>query len=460
MIDSKLHSRLREINRELMLIEKKIIQTALRIDSNLSHELNHDVDEIIDYELDVVIDCYGIDGIDYPLCTLQEGLKQCSNEPIEWGLDDGENHNEFEFRENHPMFGEHHCWLFHCLYDHNYLTWEEIASIQNFWIDVKPRYQYRYDIPDSSFSPPTRHLIYSNNYQSNMGDVVRDISSEFAEKYLSHLKSLRRISRMLWGDTARLNLQPLSDEVLSLYHTPAYLQSLREDRDTVEKIIGVPIPPSLTMPMINEHLIDSAKSMCAGTVTAAKLALESGWSINLGGGFPEPTRDQGGTHSFFNDYALAAYSLWEMNRQLKILYIDLAPLAGAGIEELSRSCGHFYVFDISYVRDISEPFSITKASNMTRIGLNAEWSEKIHLGLLQEHLPESIESIQPDMIFYHASSHVSLTPEGMKERDLLVFQEALSRSIPIMMCLGNGYENKNDHHVVERLEAIVELMGT
>jgi len=48
------------------------------------------------------------------------------------------------------MYGEFHCWLFHCLYDHENLTWEEIASIDMIWIDIIPRYQYCIEIkPDS-----------------------------------------------------------------------------------------------------------------------------------------------------------------------------------------------------------------------------------------------------------------------------------------------------------------------
>jgi type III secretion system FlhB-like substrate exporter len=150
MLEPDLHERLRTLNVELTNIEKKIMKTATRLDNTLLNEIDRDIDEIIDYELEVTIDCYDADEMDYPLCTLVEYLKGSSKKDDDerWGIDDGENHNEFEFRQDHPMYGEYHCWLFHCLYDHKYLTWEEIAAIQYFWVNIKPCYQYRFDTPE------------------------------------------------------------------------------------------------------------------------------------------------------------------------------------------------------------------------------------------------------------------------------------------------------------------------
>jgi len=145
MIDRNLLSRLKEINTELTAIEKNIMNTAIRLDTNLQQELSMNLEEMIDYELEATIGCYVGDNL---LCTLRELLKRCSikNKHNLWGLADGNNHNEFEHRENHPMKDDQHCWLFHCLYDHENMSWEEIASIQNIWIDIKPRYQYQFDV--------------------------------------------------------------------------------------------------------------------------------------------------------------------------------------------------------------------------------------------------------------------------------------------------------------------------
>jgi hypothetical protein len=143
-IDNKIHERLKELNSELTVIEKQIHATAVRLDTVLQNELNSGVDGMYDYELEVEIECYNGDESGNPFCTLrklQKGISSPSTRKKS-NLADGVNHNEFHHWENHPMKDESHCWLYHCLYDHEHLTWEQIASIQTFCIDIIPRYQY------------------------------------------------------------------------------------------------------------------------------------------------------------------------------------------------------------------------------------------------------------------------------------------------------------------------------
>lgn len=147
-IDNKTHERLKELNAKLAVIEKQIHTTAVRLDTVLQNELNSGMDGMYDYELEAEIQCYnGEEDPEEPLCILHEILHGISlPDEREYRIGDEMNHNEFHHWENHPMKGEHHCWLFHCLYDHIHpdLTWEQIASIENICIDIKPWYQYQY----------------------------------------------------------------------------------------------------------------------------------------------------------------------------------------------------------------------------------------------------------------------------------------------------------------------------
>jgi hypothetical protein len=67
----------------------------------------------------------------------------------DFGLDDGKNHNECQFFEAHPMQGEHHCWLFHELYDHKEL-WDDILRADMIWVDVIVRRQNFYYLRQKS----------------------------------------------------------------------------------------------------------------------------------------------------------------------------------------------------------------------------------------------------------------------------------------------------------------------
>jgi hypothetical protein len=47
------------------------------------------------------------------------------------------NWNKFQCQPTHRLSGDHHCWLFHDLYDHLlYCEWDKILSIGGIWIDV------------------------------------------------------------------------------------------------------------------------------------------------------------------------------------------------------------------------------------------------------------------------------------------------------------------------------------
>lgn len=148
-IDNKTHERLKAINTKLAIIEKQVYTTAVRLDTALQCELRNAIGGLLDYDLIAEIACYNDEEDTESLCILHESLRELSTpEKLVYSINDGVNHNEFHHWEHHPMRGEHHCWLFHCLYDHIHpkLSWEQIASIQTFWVDIKPVYQYQYEV--------------------------------------------------------------------------------------------------------------------------------------------------------------------------------------------------------------------------------------------------------------------------------------------------------------------------
>lgn len=473
-LDPRIHKRLLQVNKELAAIEKRVLKSAIRVDGNLLQELRDDVDGIYDYELDVKIDCYGGDESGYPLCTLREYLKGISipnNRKNNKLLGDDINHNEFQYRTEHPMKDDHHCWLYHCLYDHEHLSWEEIASIQTFEFEIITRHQYSVSSPSPVLLCPdlsSRHLFYSSNYKIRLDDVLRD--THLLESYPLDLNKFSRIANYHSDQLARIQMDPISDEELSVFHTPMYLSSLYRDKDIIGKIIGLNLPKFLTASMLNDTIINSARAMTAGTVHAAQLALKSGWAINIGGGFHHARSDMGSGFCFFNDYAIATHKLRETNPDLKIFYVDLDAHIGDGVISFANNTKDFYILDLYNTFTNFDGEDIIKSDSQSRytlIGLNAYTGDALYLKILHDHLPNIIDSISPDIIFYNGGSdilkddplgHLSITPDGMKSRDLFVFGEAKKRNIPIMMCLSGGYEKENYHHVCESLDAITTLM--
>jgi hypothetical protein len=69
---------------------------------------------------------------------LWEGLK---SEGWNFGIADGKNHNEYQHWDHHPMKDEHHCWLYHSLYDHAPLEWINMLRIGSIKINIEVVYQ-------------------------------------------------------------------------------------------------------------------------------------------------------------------------------------------------------------------------------------------------------------------------------------------------------------------------------
>jgi hypothetical protein len=111
------------------------------------------IDEVIDdYEVDVEMQCwnnryyrrwneefYGNPFYtDYILTLFNE------DEPDIFFTD---NWNEYQYRPEHPLSKEFHCYFFHHLYDHTYLAWEDILRIEEIWIEVYATNQFFFRVP-------------------------------------------------------------------------------------------------------------------------------------------------------------------------------------------------------------------------------------------------------------------------------------------------------------------------
>jgi len=62
-----------------------------------------------------------------------------------WGIDDKNCHNDMAGRENHPMKDETHCYIYHGLYDHTDLHWNEILQIDYIGFTITTKLEYTND---------------------------------------------------------------------------------------------------------------------------------------------------------------------------------------------------------------------------------------------------------------------------------------------------------------------------
>lgn len=141
----------REINARLWEIEKQLRKDIEQYCRQCQSMI--DDGSIDDYEMGCSI-CFYLDendpdfieSDDNILANLKFDAKLEVHFQEDWRLGDGENRNEFQNIDDHPLQDEHHCLLFHQLYDHTGIDWDELPRIDSIWVDIKVILQHFYKL--------------------------------------------------------------------------------------------------------------------------------------------------------------------------------------------------------------------------------------------------------------------------------------------------------------------------
>ncbi|XP_058115891.1 histone deacetylase 11 isoform X1 [Anopheles ziemanni] len=238
------------------------------------------------------------------------------------------------------------------------------------------------------------------------------------------------------------------EELLDV-HTKRYIESLKWSLN-VAKIAE--IPPLIFVPncFVQRSYLRPMRYQTAGSILAARAALESGlgWAINLGGGFHHCSADRGGGFCPYADITLTVRMLQGSGKGVeRILIVDLDAHQGNGYErDLMDDAGVFimdmYNYHI-YPRDHPAKLAIRRA-----VELKPHTDDEEYLRKLRKCLQQSLAEFEPNFIIYNAGTDVlkgdplgllDITPEGVIERDEIVFRAAMERSIPLVMLLSGGY---------------------
>jgi hypothetical protein len=141
-LNKEIVQKLQKLNDKLSRAEKRIfpIYRNLQI-VNQKLILEKTID---DFNIDVIISTYSNNHYKY----LDENWFE--NPIIEtncnfMNLQEGDSYTEEDWKENarkEPILDFKHCYSFHHLYDHTFLTWYDLSIIENIWIEIKVDYQF------------------------------------------------------------------------------------------------------------------------------------------------------------------------------------------------------------------------------------------------------------------------------------------------------------------------------
>ncbi len=182
----------------------------------------------------------------------------------------------------------------------------------------------------------------------------------------------------------------------------------------------------------------------AGTLLAARLALEHGLACNMAGGSHHAGPDGGAGYCVFNDVAVAAQALLDEGVAARILIVDCDVHQGDGTARIFAGRQDILTLSLHAERN----YPARKAVSHLDFPLPDRLADRAYLETLA-HALALTEPFRPDVIFYNAGvdpfeadrlGRLALTLDGLRARDALVLQWARQRRIPLAGVLGGGYD--------------------
>jgi acetoin utilization deacetylase AcuC-like enzyme len=231
--------------------------------------------------------------------------------------------------------------------------------------------------------------------------------------------------------------EPLDMPTLHLEHSHEYLAKLEGSALSAAEQRRLGLPWS-------EALWRRSRLASAGTLLAAREALDHGLAGNLAGGTHHAFADHGEGFCVLNDVAIAIRKLQAQHSIENAAVIDLDVHQGNGTAAIFEEDDQVFTFSMHGERN----YPLAKMRSNLDVPLQDGVGDSEYLDVLQRHLPTVLEKGNADMVFYLAGVDVAahdrygklaLTEEGIRRRDRCVIEAVRSRGLPLVIVLAGGY---------------------
>ena len=260
------------------------------------------------------------------------------------------------------------------------------------------------------------------------------------QKFTLLEKTLRQIG--ILTDENLYQPGPLSLTTLMQAHSADYVQHFVRGKMTDKAMGEIGLPWS-------DWLVERTLRAVSGTLLTADLALEFGLAAHLAGGTHHAHTDYGTGFCVFNDLAVAAIHLIESNKAKKVLILDCDVHQGDGTAAMCEP--YAQIETVSW--HCQENYPAIKQTAGINIQVPKGCNDENYLAILKRDIPDLLERIAPDFVFYDAGVDVhqddrlgflQLTDEGIFQRDRYVINECLKQKIPVAGVIGGGYDKQQE----------------
>jgi len=276
-------------------------------------------------------------------------------------------------------------------------------------------------------------VVYHERYDLNLGPHVFP-----SQKFRLIYELLLRDGIATKDDFLRP--EPASDEDVLRVHTPDWVRKLKTGTLTASDVMLLEVPYS-------PELVEAVWLAAGGSILAGQVALRDGFGANLSGGFHHAYPGHGEGFCPIHDVAVAIRKLQTDGAVKKAMVVDTDVHHGNGTAAIFSKDAT--VFTISIHQENNYPAH--KPPSSIDLNMADRMDDEEYLDALIPAVQKALDEFQPDILFYVGGADpycedqlggLSLTKEGLKERDRKVFEEARQRKIPVATVLAGGYARR------------------
>jgi acetoin utilization deacetylase AcuC-like enzyme len=234
-----------------------------------------------------------------------------------------------------------------------------------------------------------------------------------------------------------LDAEAASWDQLRRTHSDEWLARVREGRIERRQQLALGLPWS-------PELVERSRRSTGATVMAAGAALEDGVAANLGGGTHHAFAHAGRGFCVFNDVVTAIRELRFGGRVRRVLVVDVDVHQGDGTHALLAADADAFTLSVNGWRNY--PFK--RVPGDLDVDLADRTGDERYLDELAAALPVSLRRARPELCFVLAGAdpyegdrlgRLSLTKDGLRDRDVLVRDMLARVGVPVCLTLAGGY---------------------
>lgn len=247
-----------------------------------------------------------------------------------------------------------------------------------------------------------------------------------------------RVSEMKNGFTNELLVpRAVTDEQILRAHTPAYLDRVVDGTISPKEMRRIGFPWT-------ELMVERSRRASGGTLDACRAALEDGLAANLAGGTHHAFSQRGEGYCIFNDSAIAARALQAEGLVERIVIIDTDVHQGNGTAAILEDDDSIFTFSMHGEKNF--PFHKERSDLDFPLPDGADDGE--FLATLEKGLEKSLDAADAEAAIYLAGAdpfvddklgRLSVSKDGLAERDRMVLETCRERGIPVVATMAGGY---------------------